>query len=277
MQIKTLIENTANTPDLCAEHGLSLYIKTADKKILFDTGAGDAFIKNAQSLGIDLSQIDSVVLSHGHYDHGGGLNAFKQINNHAKIYIHPNACDAHYSRRLNGEQANIGIDGTIATWPNVIMTTPRHNIYPDAWLFSDVPGTPETLKANEGLYMEQNDQLIADTFTHEQNLVIQTGNHNTLITGCAHNGIVNIVEHYKTLTGSYPHIVIGGFHLTRRGIAEEPAVVEEIAYALLKTDAVYYTGHCTGDAVFELMKRVMGERLFRIRAGVGVSVKNYLT
>lgn len=276
MQIKTLIENTASTPELYSEHGLSLYIKTADKQILFDTGASDAFIKNAQKLGIDLSQVDSVVLSHGHYDHGGGLNAFNKINNHAKIYIHPNAFDAHYSQRPNGEQANIGIDSTIATWPNIIKTAPCHKIYPDAWLFSGVPGTPKSLKANKGLYMEQNNQLIVDTFTHEQNLVIQTGNHNTLITGCAHNGIVNIVEHYKTLTGSYPHIVIGGFHLTRRGVAEDSAVVEAIAQALLKTGAVYHTGHCTGDVVFEQMKKVMGERLLRIRAGVGVSVKNHL-
>ena len=91
MKITCLAENTTSRPDIEAEHGLSLYIETNGKKILFDMGQGELFIRNAKRLGIDLSDVDIAVISHGHYDHGGGLRSFLEINKKAPVYISEHA------------------------------------------------------------------------------------------------------------------------------------------------------------------------------------------
>jgi len=97
MKITALVENTSCDPDLGAEHGLSLYIETRRQKILFDMGQTDLFVSNAERLGINLSEVDLAVLSHGHYDHGGGLRRFLEINKRATVYLSRYAFEAHYN------------------------------------------------------------------------------------------------------------------------------------------------------------------------------------
>ena len=106
MKIWTLMENTVCREDLAFEHGLSLYIETAKHKILFDAGQSGAFADNAEKMGIDLSEVDIAVLSHGHYDHGGGLSRFLEINKTASVYMNEHAFEGHY----HGEERYIGID-----------------------------------------------------------------------------------------------------------------------------------------------------------------------
>ena len=88
MKLTAFSENTSVSESLEREHGLSVYIETADHHILFDTGAGCIFKSNAEKLGVDLSKVDLLVISHGHYDHGGGLRTFLEVNSHAKIFLH---------------------------------------------------------------------------------------------------------------------------------------------------------------------------------------------
>ena len=105
MKIVTLMENTACREDLCCEHGLSLYMETENRRILFDAGQSAAFADNARKLGVDLETVDFAVLSHGHYDHGGGLGKFLEINRTAPVYVSSHAFEPHYSQ--NGY---IGLD-----------------------------------------------------------------------------------------------------------------------------------------------------------------------
>ena len=107
MKLKVLSENTTSSEKLGSEHGLSLYIETETHKILFDTGASGLFAENAKKLGVDLTMVDLAVISHGHYDHGGGLKTFLGINNHANIYLHQNAFELHYANRPGGVKAYV--------------------------------------------------------------------------------------------------------------------------------------------------------------------------
>ena len=109
MRITVLLENTAASSDMEVEHGLSLFIETGTKTILFDMGQTDLFARNAGKLGCDLSRVDAAVLSHGHYDHGGGLERFLEINSHAPVYLSPYAFEPHY----NGSDKYIGLDTAI--------------------------------------------------------------------------------------------------------------------------------------------------------------------
>ena len=118
MKITTLLENTTKRPDLSAEHGLSLYIETAEHKILFDMGQTDLFSHNAAALGIDLAAVDIAVLSHGHYDHGGGLARFLTLNRTAPIYVNRHAFEPHY----HGVEKYIGLDTALAKHSQLIFT-----------------------------------------------------------------------------------------------------------------------------------------------------------
>ena len=106
MKITSLLENTTTNEQFKVEHGLSLFIETENCKILFDMGQTDLFAENARTLGIDLAEVDSAVLSHGHYDHGGGLAKFLEINDHAPVYISEKVFQPHY----NGTEKYIGLD-----------------------------------------------------------------------------------------------------------------------------------------------------------------------
>ena len=106
MKIWTLMENSACRDDLASEHGLSLYIETNGRRILFDAGQSAAFADNAEKMGVDLTQVDFAVLSHGHYDHSGGLQRFLEINDNTKIYVNQNALDLCY----HGDERYIGVD-----------------------------------------------------------------------------------------------------------------------------------------------------------------------
>ena len=126
MRIVTLIENTGCREDLVQEHGLSLYIETGAVKILFDAGQSGAFADNAQKLGVDLSRVDFMVLSHGHYDHGGGIRRFLEINKTAPVYLSRDA----FAPCHNGSRSYIGLDGSLAENPRLVFVDGDLELFP---------------------------------------------------------------------------------------------------------------------------------------------------
>ena len=110
MIIKTLVENTSISENLKSEHGLSLYIETKKSKLLFDTGASSMFLENADKLNVDLCNVDLAVISHGHYDHGGGLKTFLSKNKKAKVFLNEKAFGKHWTFKSNSEKKYIGLD-----------------------------------------------------------------------------------------------------------------------------------------------------------------------
>lgn len=264
MKILTLMENTCGEEGCLFEHGLCLYIETQKHKLLLDTGASDGFIQNAGKLGVDLTAVDTVVLSHGHYDHSGGILAFAEINPRALIYMQKAAAADYY----HGERY-IGIDKRILELPEVRLIQGDLVLDEQLSLFTHITGRRCYPQSNLALTVRRNGIEAKDSFDHEQCLVIREGEEHILISGCAHNGILNILDKYRELYHEFPKRVISGFHMMKKSpyIKEETDIILANARELADCDTIFYTGHCTGDEAFELMKPIMGNKLVRLRSG----------
>lgn len=269
MIVKVLSENTSASEKLDSEHGLCLYIEMETHRLLFDTGASGLFAENAEKLGVDLTKVDLVVISHGHYDHGGGLKTFLSINSKAKVYLHQNAFEKHYANRPGGMKADVGLDEALLPNERFVFCDDHHDIDGDMKLFSGINGKRFIPSGNTDLFMKVGDAFVQDDFAHEQNLIISTSGKTLLIAGCAHNGIINIINQFKAEKGCLPDYVIGGFHLYNHGTKqnEAPDLVDEIGKFLLETHAQYYTCHCTGIESYNRLKAVMGEDIDYISTG----------
>lgn len=273
MKIITLMENTACREDLTASHGLSLYIETPKHNILFDMGPDNEYIHNAEKLGVDLKAVDIAVLSHGHYDHGGGLAMFRLLNDHAKIYLHRAAFKEYYMVEPGEESEYIGLDQSMSQ-KGFTFVGPELVIDDELTLFAEVKDNVGALRASSKLYTSTFDGFLPDTFAHEQNLLITAEGKTVLIAGCAHCGIVNILREAKQRAGCQPDMTFGGFHLFQltEGDPASESLIDLTGKELLKGDTVYYTGHCTGDYAYDRLKTILGGRLQRMSGGVTVEV-----
>ena len=268
MRIVNLIENTEGTKGCLFEHGLSFYIETASHKLLVDTGASGAFLENAKVLGIDLEMVDTVILSHGHYDHSGGILEFAKMNSSAKIYMQENAVGDYYHKNDTLEKY-IGIDKRIAELPQVEFVKGDWELDKELFLFSGVTGRKLWPQGNLELKVQIDGTFIQDDFSHEQYLVVSGEDKKILLSGCAHNGVLNILERYHEIYGDYPDAMISGFHMQKKTeyTKEDIAVMEQTAMELNKTDTAFYTGHCTGEFPYEKMKEIMGDKLVYVHSG----------
>lgn len=265
MKIITLVENTCGIEGCIAEHGLSLYIETEKHKLLLDAGQTDALIKNADVLGIDLSAVDTVILSHGHYDHSGGIMPLSKIAPNARVVMQRSAAEPHY----NGERF-IGIDKAILELPGVQLIDGDIRLDEELFLFSGITGRRCYPQGNLKLSRLIDGEKAADDFAHEQCLVITQKGRNWLLSGCSHNGILNILDRYKAIFEKAPDYVISGFHMMKKEgehNEDEKAVIIQTARELEQMDTIFYSGHCTGIPAFEIMKEIMGDKLKALHSG----------
>lgn len=259
MKWTVLVDNRTNNPTLQTEHGLSIFLETERYRILLDTGASDIFIRNAERLGIDLSTVDYVFISHGHSDHAGGLKHFIVINKKAKIIVSPDALNGKFFSKRRC------LHSITTAWPEI----PSERLLPieqsgwiadDLYVIARIPQVHPIPKGNQYLFAQNADgTYIPDDFRHE--LALYTDG--LLFTGCAHSGLENILA----ATPLPVNEVVGGFHLLDGHESEDE--LRELAYRL--TDSYpqthFHTSHCTGDDVFATLKNVMGERLQAFSCG----------
>ena len=273
MKIITLIENTAGSHGCLAEHGLSPYIETSRHKLLADTGASDAFLHNAAVLGIDLGAVDTVILSHGHYDHAGGILAFTRQNPHAKIWMQRCAKEAYYHKNADMEKY-IGIDPQIETLAQLNCIEGNYTIDQELSLFCGVKKRRLWPSGNLELKVKRGSRFEQDEFLHEQYLVLEEHGKKVLISGCAHNGILNILERFRELYQTEPDVVISGFHMMKKTGYEKHdlEVIREIALELKQTHTVYYSGHCTGELPFQILKEYLGNQLHALHSGNEIAI-----
>ena len=255
MKISVLLENTSCRPDLTAEHGLSLYIETLGRRILFDMGCTDAFAENGEKMGIDLAAVDLAILSHGHSDHGGGIETFLRRNTCAKVYLSRHAFEPHYNRF----GSHIGLDLSLQTSPRLVFTGEEFSLGEGLTLYSCNSCHRPFGTDTGGLQVKEQELLLPEDFRHEQYLLVQEGEKRILISGCSHKGICNLASWFQ------PDILVGGFHLKDKA-AGDPAILE-LAENLLTYPTRYYTGHCTGTEQYHKLKGIMGQRLQRFSTG----------
>ena len=164
MIIKTLVENTSISKDFGNEHGLSLYIETNALKILFDVGASELFLENAKKLDVNISDIDYLIISHGHYDHGGGLRMFFKENTKAKVFLQCFAFEKYHALRPNDTLEFIGLEEELKQNRQIVLTSDQFFISKGIEVFSNITQRKPRLMSNAGLLIEQNGQMMNDTF-----------------------------------------------------------------------------------------------------------------
>ena len=250
MKIVTLTENTSCREDLCFEHGLSLYLETGDRKILFDAGQSAIFADNAEKLGVDLKQVDFTVLSHGHYDHSGGLERFLQINERASVYVSRWAFEPHWA----SDGRYVGVDASLQGNDRIRYVAEETVLGEGITLYRMEKEPMDTAD----LLVEENGIRIPDDFRHEQYLLLEEAGKRILISGCSHKGILNIMDAFR------PDVLVGGFHFMNM---EDEDFLRRAARELLCYNTVYYTGHCTGQKQYAFLKDLMGDRLHYIATG----------
>ena len=273
MKIINLIENTEGKSGCIYAHGLSFYVETAHHKLLVDLGPSPDTLENAKTLGVDLSAVDTVILSHGHYDHSGGIISFSKNNTKASIYMQSLATGEYFAddgENAEGERFRyIGIDKDIASLPNVHMISGDCVIDDELELFTIKNRTHELPFTNKRLLIKTPDGFVRDDFAHEHFLVVSDEGKKVLISGCAHNGILSIMDAYKTKYGAAPDAVISGFHLMKKTDYREEQLEEirEIAKELTAYPTKFFTCHCTGVPAYEAMKEIMGDKLEYVHSG----------
>ena len=254
-----LSDNRSNDCRLSTEHGLSILLQTEQYKILLDTGASDVFIRNAEQLGVDLSDVDYVFISHGHSDHAGGLRYILKQHQRAKVIVSPNAMSGlFFSKRGN-------LHSITTEWPEVgkdrlVLINHTCEITEGIHVIAHIPQNHPLPKGNQNLCVKDaNGDYIHDDFRHELALYVK----GLLFTGCAHSGLENILS-----ACPWPvHSVVGGFHLLDGQEADEEIKALSQRLRINYPNTQFYTSHCTGDHVFEVMSGVMGEQLQSFRCG----------
>lgn len=247
--ITALSENKTSDQGLLAEHGLALYIEAAEQRILFDTGASTIFLKNAEKQGIDPAKSDTVILSHGHYDHTGGLKHLKNKT----VYCHPDLFLPKYKASTTQEYAYIGNDYIRCFYEHnnaLSFKTVSHTqeLFSGFWLITGFKKDP----AEKYFYKKISPQeYIPDDFSDELALAIQTAQGLVIITGCAHSGIINIIEKALSVTqGKKIHMLLGGFHLSKKTNREIQEVAKKLDEYAIDNIGI---SHCTGETLAQYL------------------------
>ncbi len=272
MKVTVLLENATPSSRLIAKHGLSLLLESGERRVLFDMGPDGSFLRNAHALGVDVLSADAAVISHGHYDHGGGLGAFIEASRDraakAPVFVRQGAFGRHVSGSP-GRHHDIGLDGALRDEPQVRVVAGDVDLGGGLRLFSCPKRSHPMPASNSKLYVRRGEGFQHDDFIHEQSLLVCEGGRNILVAGCSHAGILNILDRAEELAGAPIDVVVAGLHLTNPsgGTTEGEAATLELAREFARRKTKVYTFHCTGIPSFSLMRDVMGHRIEYLGCG----------
>jgi 7,8-dihydropterin-6-yl-methyl-4-(beta-D-ribofuranosyl)aminobenzene 5'-phosphate synthase len=269
IKITTLAENSAEVGYL-AEWGLSMFIEADGLRVLFDTGMGTAALHNAHLFGIDLSTVDKIVLSHGHYDHTGGLrDVLKLMKKEVEIIAHPDIWSAKYGRRGKNPEHFAGLPFRRELLENLgarfRLTAAPVRLTPRFLTTGEIPMLTDYEEIDTGLYDKKTGEMLPDELKDDLALVIDADYGLVIILGCAHRGIVNTIRHAQKLAGKeLIYAAIGGTHLLNASRER----IEKTATDL-KSMGVQYVGvsHCTGFQASAYLAHEFGAGFFLNNSG----------
>jgi 7,8-dihydropterin-6-yl-methyl-4-(beta-D-ribofuranosyl)aminobenzene 5'-phosphate synthase len=275
LRVTVLVENTVYRSGLWAEHGLSLWIEYEDHRILFDTGQTDVLIQNAQTLGIDLSSADAVVLSHGHYDHSGGLAAVLNLSSRVPVYGHSKSLARKFHVQ-EGMAKNVGMPSEtkekllhLERQERLVYTDGVTDIVPGVTVTGAIPRrhTCETLP--QGFYLDEAGQ-IPDPLEDDQAVFLDTDQGIVVVLGCTHAGVRNTLDYIECLVHDRKlYAVIGGMHLRA---VDSDRLAETLTLFQHRDVQVLAPGHCTGPHVVARMHDVLSPRCVPCSTGVVIDL-----
>jgi len=256
MKIVTLIENLVKTGGLYAEHGLAIYLEAGNRKILFDTGQTGAFIYNAPKLKVDIEDIDVLVLSHGHYDHCGGLYAFLEKNRKARVY----AKQGLFTPKYHGQYRFIGIpEREDLLRDRLFYIDSITEIADDVYIMPEIKILNSEDTHFENLFIKQDGRFIQDQFAEELYLVAPHQGMINIITACSHRGITNIGEAATNYFDLPVNLILGGSH-------SQDCTPEQYRFQLdyfrRLNPKLLGVSHCTGVEKYADLKRDLGSMVF---------------
>ncbi len=269
--IYILVENTVGTSGIIGEHGISFLIRTSDYTILFDTGQSDILFHNAQQMNLDLDHVKSIVISHGHYDHTGGLETALKTIPEKDLYIHPHAFQPKYSRKNKIKHRYVGIPSEITT--SLVDQTVRNFYYTitpceiarrGIYVTGEIPRETDFEDTGGAFYLDEQGEKV-DPLLDDLSIFFETPKGLVLITGCCHAGIVNTMRYVSQLAGNKTfYCVMGGFHLLHAEEERRRKTLEAFREYRVQRIGI---GHCTGiNALVDFWTKFPGQ-CFTIPAG----------
>lgn len=250
LKVTVLVDNTVGvTTGVVAEWGLAMLLDFGDERILLDTGEQGNIVKNAKAMEIDLGQVDKLVLSHGHYDHTGGLMEFLKSKGPIPVYAHPELLMGHYGRSSSGQGEHyIGVPYRLeqleSAGANFIWQRDPMKIRPDLWLSGEIPRNTDFERVDDRLLQKDGLQFGQDLLPDDFSLFYQNDKGLVIFFGCAHAGLVNIVEYAKKVTGiDKVRAIVGGTHLGPTSPEQKEKTIAYLKTLNLETLA---PNHCTG-------------------------------
>ncbi len=272
-----LCDNTAAMKEgIRAEHGFSVLLERGATRILFDTGQSDVFWQNAEVLGKDLTRMDAVVLSHGHYDHTGGLLRLAQSSFRGPVLAHEDVFVSRYKEEEGKPLKYIGCPYSRAHLESrglfFRFVGPYEEVAQDVFFISGVPATNDFETGDPRLVVkDEKGRIRPDPFHDDAALYVRTQEGIIVILGCSHRGAINILTQILTLEGDVPILlIIGGMHLARVGSEQ---VVQTIKTLEALAPRMIAVSHCTGQEAAEAMRQRFGDRFQRAMAGVMLTVE----
>ena len=245
-RLTVLVENTARKSGLVAEHGLAFWIDTGTHRVLFDTGQHHALADNASRLGIYLDTADAIVLSHGHYDHTGGLHYAFNLARHARLFLHPQALISRFAGR-DGSGREIGLASITdqelrQEEQRLVWTTQPTEIAPGIFTTGEIPRRTDYEDTGGDFFLDINCR-VADPIPDDQAIYIDTASGVVVVLGCAHAGVINTLDYIHQITHRPIHAVFGGTHLLNTSKERLNKTID----ALRAMDiSIIAPAHCTG-------------------------------
>lgn len=263
-KITVLVEDSAKREDLLTEHGLAFLIEQNGVSGLFDTGQSNIFLKNAQIMGLDLTPLHWVVLSHGHFDHAGGISSIADFAGWVRIFAHPEAFSPRFIRTTDGKFLSIGVPASREeikkSGLELLCSSEPLEVAGQIMTTGEIPRVTDFEPAEEVFFIKKEGDFVLDLFPDDMGLIIRTSKGVVVLLGCAHAGVINTLLRVINVIGEEKiHAVIGGMHLAEASDKRIQRTIDAFHdFGVSKVGLA----HCTGRRAAKAFLAAFGDGCF---------------